>query len=248
MALCNQDRTYLVNYAKICADAELYEDMAEAMTHRCKLSEELNDEERNLLSNAFKNLVSRLRSSYRIICTLESKNQEDPIKLAIIRVLKEKVYKQIGVDCNKLIELLEYNLLPNTTSDESKVFLKKLEADYYRYRCEVASGEERDALAKKTLELYIEGTELVKELPNSNPIRLGLALNFSVFYYEIKEDPQKACSIAKTAFDEAIDELNNQNEDSPTMTIKDSTLIMQLLRDNLTLWTSDNANQDEVER
>lgn len=100
------------------------------------------------------------------------------------------------------------------------------------------------------------------ELPPTHPIRLGLALNFSVFYYEILNSPDRACSLAKQvsppisvnehiiiysgfsqivnifyvqAFDEAIAELDTLGEDS----YKDSTLIMQLLRDNLTLWTSD---------
>lgn len=45
----------------------------------------------------------------------------------------------------------------------------------------------------------------------------------------------RACHLAKQAFDEAIAELDSLNEES----YKDSTLIMQLLRDNLTLWTSD---------
>lgn len=45
----------------------------------------------------------------------------------------------------------------------------------------------------------------------------------------------RACHLAKQAFDDAIAELDGLNEES----YKDSTLIMQLLRDNLTLWTSD---------
>lgn len=73
------------------------------------------------------------------------------------------------------------------------------------------------------------------ELPPTHPIRLGLALNFSVFYYEILNSPDRACRLAKAAFDDAIAELDTLSEES----YKDSTLIMQLLRDNLTLWTSD---------
>ncbi|KAJ2815747.1 14-3-3-like protein GF14-C, partial [Coemansia sp. 'formosensis'] len=82
------------------------------------------------------------------------------------------------------------------------------------------------------------------ELASTHPIRLGLALNFSVFYYEIANSPEKACKLAKDAFDDAISELDNLSEES----YKDSTLIMQLLRDNLTLWTSDlneEANQNQ---
>jgi len=62
-----------------------------------------------------------------------------------------------------------------------------------------------------------------------------------VFYYEILNSPDKACQIAKQAFDDAIAELDTLNEDS----YKDSTLIMQLLRDNLTLWTSDTTGEGE---
>lgn len=75
----------------------------------------------------------------------------------------------------------------------------------------------------------------------THPIRLGLALNFSVFYYEILNSPDRACHLAKQAFDDAIAELDSLSEES----YRDSTLIMQLLRDNLTLWTSSDGNDVE---
>lgn len=81
-------------------------------------------------------------------------------------------------------------------------------------------------------------TEADEGLEATHPIRLGLALNFSVFYYEILNSPDRACRLAKQAFDEAIAKLDELAEES----YKDSTLIMQLLRDNLTLWTSDLAD------
>jgi len=86
------------------------------------------------------------------------------------------------------------------------------------------------------LAAYKKAEETAKEsLPPTHPIRLGLALNFSVFYYEICNEQAKACALAKEAFDNAIVELDTTSEES----YKDSTLIMQLLRDNLTLWTAD---------
>ena len=45
----------------------------------------------------------------------------------------------------------------------------------------------------------------------------------------------EACDLAKQAFDDAIAELDTLDEES----YKDSTLIMQLLRDNLTIWTAE---------
>jgi 14-3-3 protein epsilon len=66
-------------------------------------------------------------------------------------------------------------------------------------------------------------------------------LNFSVFYYEILNSPDRACHLAKQAFDDAIAELDSLSEES----YRDSTLIMQLLRDNLTLWTSSDGGDAE---
>lgn len=98
------------------------------------------------------------------------------------------------------------------------------------------NGERRKEVADKSLESYQAATEIsTAELPTTHPLRLGLALNFSVFYFEIMGVPEKACQLAKQAFDDAIAQLDSLSEES----YKDSTLIMQLLRDNLTLWTSD---------
>jgi hypothetical protein len=82
-------------------------------------------------------------------------------------------------------------------------------------------------------------------LKSTHPIRLGLALNYSVFYYEILNSPDHACKLAKAAFDNAIADLDGLEEDE----YRDSATIMQLLRDNLTLWTSDlaDATKDDKE-
>ena len=93
-----------------------------------------------------------------------------------------------------------------------------------------------------TLPLSQSATDVAQtELTPTHPIRLGLAHNFSVFYYEILNSPDRACHLAKQAFDDAIAELDSLSEES----YRDSTLIMQLLRDNLTLWTSSESNEGE---
>jgi len=108
--------------------------------------------------------------------------------------------------------------------------------DYHRYLAEFAAGDGRKKASEAAHESYKQATEIAQsDLAPTHPIRLGLALNFSVFYYEILNSPDRACHLAKQAFDDAIAELDTLSEES----YKDSTLIMQLLRDNLTLWTSD---------
>merc|ERR1712014_527467 len=101
---------------------------------------------------------------------------------------------------------------------------------------EFQAGDDRKQSSSNALEAYNQASNIAnQELPPTHPIRLGLALNFSVFNYEILNSPERACHLAKQAFDDAIAELDTLSEES----YKDSTLIMQLLRDNLTLWTSE---------
>jgi len=117
-----------------------------------------------------------------------------------------------------------------------------MKGDYYRYLAEFATATERKESAENSLISYKAATDVaVTELQPTHPIRLGLALNFSVFYYEILNSQDRACHLAKQAFDEAIAQLDTLSEDS----YKDATLIMQLLRDNLTLWTSEEDNTKE---
>jgi 14-3-3 protein epsilon len=118
-----------------------------------------------------------------------------------------------------------------------------MKGDYHRYLAEFASGEKRKVAATAAHEAYKTATDVAQtELTPTHPIRLGLALNFSVFYYEILNSPDRACHLAKQAFDDAIAELDSLSEES----YRDSTLIMQLLRDNLTLWTSSDGNEAEA--
>jgi len=110
-----------------------------------------------------------------------------------------------------------------------------MKGDYFRYLVEVAD-ENKSGLIENSGGAYHKANEAAESLTDTHPIKLGLALNFSVFNYEIKNDAKKAIEIAKQAFEDAISELDNLKEDS----YKDSTLIMQLLRDNITLWDCEN--------
>ena len=133
-------------------------------------------------------------------------------------------------------------------SDSCVFFFSNRKGDYYRYLAEIGKDEkseenEKDPDEKSAsdhaLDAYKAAVKEAELLPTTSPIRLGLYLNYSVFFYELRNDPEEACKLAKTAFDTAIADLDTLSEDS----YKDSTLIMQLLRDNLTLWTSDQGMQ-----
>ncbi|KAF5093347.1 hypothetical protein D0Z03_002459 [Geotrichum reessii] len=231
-----------VYLAKLAEQAERYEEMVQHMKDVATSGEELSVEERNLLSVAYKNVIGARRASWRIVSSIEQKeeNKNNESQVALIKKYREKLEKELGDICQEILGILGNILIKNASSPESKVFYNKMKGDYHRYLAEFASGELRKQQTDESLESYETATQIASvELSPTHPIRLGLALNFSVFYYEILNSPEKACHLAKSAFDDAISELDNLSEES----YKDSTLIMQLLRDNLTLWTSD---MDEI--
>ena len=220
--------------AKLAEQAERYDEMLDAMKVVASYDTELTVEERNLLSVAYKNVIGVRRASWRIISSIEQK--EDGSNESMIRTYRVQIEKELRDICADILALLDKHLIPHASTGESKVFYYKMKGDYYRYMAEFASGNERKQAAENSLIAYKAASDIsTSELVPTHPIRLGLALNFSVFYYEILNSPERACRLAKAAFDDAIAELDTLNEES----YKDSTLIMQLLRDNLTLWTSD---------
>jgi len=234
------DRDSLVYKAKLAEQAERFDEMVSDMKEVAKQPQELTVEERNLLSVAYKNVIGSRRASWRVVTSIEQKGDAD--KMSIIKDYKLKIETELSEICNDILGIIEENLIPNSTSEEAKVFYYKMKGDYHRYLAEFQSAEVRKTSASSALDAYQAASGFASsDLTPTHPIRLGLALNFSVFYYEILNSPDRACHIAKQAFDDAIAELDTLSEES----YKDSTLIMQLLRDNLTLWTSDHSTDAE---
>ncbi|XP_068654059.1 14-3-3-like protein GF14 iota [Aristolochia californica] len=233
-----KERENHVYMAKLSEQAERYDEMVESMKKVAKLDLELTVEERNLLSVGYKNVIGARRASWRIMSSIEqkeeSKGNEQNVKL--IKSYRQKVEEELSKICHDILTIIDEHLIPSSSTGESTVFYYKMKGDYYRYLAEFKTDQERKEAADQSLKGYQAASNTAStDLPSTHPIRLGLALNFSVFYYEIMNSPERACHLAKQAFDEAIAELDTLSEES----YKDSTLIMQLLRDNLTLWTSD---------
>jgi 14-3-3 protein epsilon len=223
--------------AKLAEQAERFDEMVEHMKAVAGQPQELTVEERNLLSVAYKNVIGSRRAAWRVISSIEQKGEPD--KMNLIQSYRTKIEKELEDICADILAIIESELIPNSTSEEGKVFYYKMKGDYHRYLAEFQQSDTRKASSGAALEAYQNASTIANaDLPPTHPIRLGLALNFSVFYYEVLSSPDRACHLAKQAFDDAIAELDTLSEES----YKDSTLIMQLLRDNLTLWTSDQGD------
>jgi len=227
----SKDRSALVYLVQTAEAAERYEDMCSFLRLLVQQGHDLTTEERNLLSIAFKNVITALRTSWRTLSTPEGKYDD------LLADYKKMIEKELDIKCKEALDLLENYLLKSSKSNyPNQVFFLKMAADYYRYQAEFLPGK---GLDHKALLKYEEAKTLSdKALEPTDPIRLGVALNYSVCLFEICHQKKKACDLAKAAFDKAIDKLDDLDE----AFYKDSTLIMQLLRDNLTLWTSDETS------
>ncbi|EGR32871.1 hypothetical protein IMG5_068480 [Ichthyophthirius multifiliis] len=240
MGLSRDEYIYM---AKIAEQTERFEDMLEYMKQVVLTGQDLSVEERNLLSVAYKNTVGSRRSAWRSISAIQQKEESKGSKhLNLLTGQKQKIEVELNKYCNDILDLLSSNLVKQSTTAEAQVFYLKMKGDYYRYIAEYATGDSHKKAADGALDSYNKASEIANtQLSTTHPIRLGLALNFSVFHYEVMNDPSKACNLAKTAFDEAIGDIESIQEDQ----YKDATTIMQLIRDNLTLWTSE--FQDDAE-
>merc|ERR1719229_1605466 len=214
--------------------------MHKLVTDRGSKNEKLEVEHRNLLSVAYKNVVGSKRSSWRTLSSGSFSETDGEL----VKEFKAALEKELKDTCDEVINLLKTLLKScGDKEDETKVFYLKMKGDYYRYLSEFDTDETHKTNTKDSYEAAMVSAKAA--LPETHPTRLGLALNFSVCYYEILKMPEKACELAKEAFDAAIEKLDTLNDAS----YKDSTLIMQLLRDNLTLWSqgAEEADKDKAD-
>lgn len=186
----------------------------------------LTREERNLFAIAHKHLIVAKRAALR---TLVFPTNSPKLNLGY----KHLVELDVRDFCKGLIAFVAEHLLSRTQdAAESRVFFLKLVGDHYRYLAELETGADPEAL-RLALEHYREAAAVAEtQLPATDPTRLGLMLNYSVLVYEQCRDVRQACDLAKSAFDRAINRLDELDEED----YRDATLVMQLMRDNLALW------------
>jgi len=180
-------------------------------------------EERNLLSVGYKNVIGARRASWRILSSIEDKERakSNEANSGQIKSYRSKVENELTSICKEILSILDNHLIVDSASDESKVFYFKMKGDYYRYLAEFLQQEDRSKVSGQANDAYAEATKIAcnnstpdSGLPPTHPIRLGLALNYSVFHFEIQNKPTEACALAKQAFDDAIAELDTLSEES----------------------------------
>ena len=231
-------QVYLAMLAEQC---NRYEDMSSFLDDMVAGKKEgLTPDERNLLSIAYKNTISLRRTALRTLSAYEMKEKKkaESAYLAYIMEYKKKLEDELIDLCRRIIKNIDSYLLPKSEDDEAKVFYHKMKADYFRYIAENIEGESKKTFSDNSLKSYEEASEVAKNLPITNPIKLGLALNFSVFHYEVLNNQDLACKIAKETLDQANKDMAGVDMDEDEN--KDAQSILSLLSENLNMWTNEN--------
>jgi 14-3-3 protein epsilon len=121
--------------AKITEQTERYEDMLEAMNKVVQANADLTVEERNLLSVAYKNTIGSRRSAWRILTSIEKKEEakNGSKNIPLLRGYQDKIKQELNRYCNEIVSLIDTQLLPKASNSEAKVFYHKMKGDYFRY-------------------------------------------------------------------------------------------------------------------
>ena len=136
--------------------------------------------------------------------------------------------------------MINTKVLNKDTESEAKAFFVKMVGDYYRYIAENAKDAKLEEVKQKALKAYDDANGIT--LPPCNPIKLGLALNFSVFHYEVMKNHKQACDIADKSLQEALDKIDELEEDD----FRDAKSIIELLKENLSLWKEEEEGDDNA--
>ncbi|ORD96153.1 1433 protein [Hepatospora eriocheir] len=221
--------------------ADRHEDMAREtisileMMH--KEGKEMDEFVRENFSLSHKNMLSPLRNSLRALMTEADKYKDDKEnhEYKILKEIIVKITNNIMEISDGVLDAIEKFVDLKEKEDQmiNYVYFIKIKGDFYRYKAEVTIGPSREEYRDMSFKYYSEAREKGNFLKASNPIWLGLALNLSVLYYETFENVEEALKLAQESFEAAIQQLDILTDEN----YNESTLIMQLLRDNITLWT-----------
>ena len=153
----NLTREQCLYLAKLAEQAERYEEMVNFMdTLVVRCGGELTLEERNLLSVAYKNLIGSLRAAWRIVSSIEQKEESrrNDDRIPIVKSYRSKIESELSGVCASILRLLDSHLLPSASASESKVFYLKMKGDYHRYLAEFMGGDDRKKAAEETMLAY----------------------------------------------------------------------------------------------
>lgn len=223
-----------------------YKMMISAMKEVIRYDPKLNAEERNLISRPYKALINERRDSLRTIASsIQKENPESIQKIEKLQNFQVKVASELSNICTEFLQLIDSKLIVNASDHDSKVFYLQLKADTYRYLCELKDVKNEADYIEKATDSYNQAINICLEnFSKNHPISLRIHLNYSVFLFEILNKKEEALSLLEAIFSDCMKEAISEEQNKQILTEaqqSESRMLLQLMRDNLTIWQKDDA-------
>ena len=224
----------LSTLAQVAEISERFEDAVKYIEELIKKKkEDLSKEEKNIFYKSYKYIINSKRCSLRTTYIIEEKERKHSSQfIPIVTNFKSILETEIHEICRNIINIINNFLLKKVLTEEAKVFYLKMKADYFRYLCEIFPPNEKINYMEECEKAYKEALDLAQNFPWSNPTKLGLSLNYSVFYYDIKKNTNQAIKIGKEAIKGAKKQLDKIKEEED----KDAAFTLQVLKENILIW------------
>ena len=228
--------------ARVAEQAERFDDMVTYLQQVVSVkNDDFTTEERNLLSVGFKNQIGSKRTAIRTISAIEQNPKYSKFGTSLA-TYKKKIEKELYGQCMSIVNIVKSQCMGVASTKETQAFFYKMIGDYYRYVAECAAEGDIQSVKQGALENYQLAQESSTSLNACNPIRLGLALNFSVFHYEVMNNHKQAVELGEQALSDALEKIDDVDEE----TFRDAKSIIELLKENLSLWKEE-EDQNAVE-
>lgn len=228
------ERDALFCLATVLEKTDQKKEAIEALKKMIEINPAISMNKLYMLSISYKNAITDNRNGIRILDTIvNDPNMKNSERLEKIKRIRTELITELNSTCNELINLIEQTLLPNNTSTQHQLFLKKLEADYYRYICENNDNNEQNILVQKAKDCYNEAMKISKEsLQQSDPQAIELALNYSVFLYDVLGKKEEAIQFAQNTYNENCAIVRQSSDNSA----QEASRFLQNLSENIQLW------------
>ena len=246
-----QTRAKILFFAQLSEEVQDYEALKGHVLQLVDLSQTLTDSERNLFLSSFKNCVGSRRKAWRTLSIQErqmkTSNPGNPL-LPQLRLYKSEVELEIEVVCQEMLAAIAklVSVRQGLLNTKEKVFYFKLRGDYWRYLCEFRSTEALQMSSTEALKAYNAASAVVNGplgLVASDPQLLGLALNMSVFHYEILGNKEEGLGLCQNVYEKADNYLRANEKKLESNDVKNAKDVLKLLRDNMELWVKEMAEE-----
>ena len=215
--------------AHILAKTDRQQDTIDLIKKVIDMDPHLKSDEQSFLSIVYKNIVIKKREGRTNLIKI-MKEHQDPVLHQQLQTFSHEFIDELDFYCKELISIVDEKLLPNAKTPEDQVFYLKLKADYYRYMCEVHTGEAKEELAKPAEKAYKEALSIANaKISQTRPEYLGVILNYTVFLYEILEKKEEALDLAQKTYQEICTKINDDASAETRQTIKS-------MHDNIENW------------